>query len=514
MWTRSSIRLAIARGRHGLLGAAWGVLSRISILLAAAIVRARDRSVSVYLRGSTAHGDSLAGLSDLDLVAIAPEGSYERTRRAWKAVCRRVPLHRLVWVAVWRAADREPAPRHTAYTYRAPTDGHAPSSAMAPALIRPDLYGAGTGWKLVSGRDVRPHAVTWDEGERGIVAWGELQLWWRFVFRTAFGERAVDHLDYPWLKVIAEHARVLLWLDHSIVLRSRPAVLATAVQLYPGDEVLRRAWRDWDTGYSPRSLDVPEILAWALAAVKTVADKLGENPDGPATSVKLEGEDSSEQVLPMPASDEQVLPLADWHARVLVRPFEEGLVATPGEPTDLGVLARCARDADKSLHRAIEYEGLLIAPVAEYGRAIYRSIQCPVSDPVSFALLRGESAATFPGKRGWSAADCAQRAVDEHTLWLSSSPAPAPSLRTLGRLLNAVRAASFASSVMSSNATLPLNRMAAAENPPEGVSSIEEAVGAYAAGVREGTAVPHDLVVKLRGEVLRLPAFAEPGHRP
>jgi hypothetical protein len=468
--------------------------------------------VSVYLRGSTAHGDALAGLSDLDLVAIAPEGSYERTRRAWKTICSRVPLHRLVWVAVWRAADLEAAARATAFTYEAQTDGQAPSSAMAPALIRPDLYGAGTGWRLVSGRDVRPHAVTWDEAEREIVAWSELQLWWRFVFRTAFGERAVDHLNYPWLKVIAEHARILLWLDHSIVVRSRPAVLATAVRLFPDDEVLRRAWRDWDTGFVPRSLDVSEILAWALAAVKKVADKLAENSDGPPMSVKLEGKDSSQPVLSMPANDDEVLPLADWPARVLVRPFEEGLVATPGDPTDLDVLARCAREGDKGLHRAIEYDGLLIAPVAEYGRAIYRSIHCPVSDPVSFALLQGEGVATFPGKRGWSAADCARRAVAEHALWLASSPVPAPSLRTLGRLLNAVRAASFASSVMSSNATLPLSRMAVAKDPPEGVGSIEDAVAAYAASMRDGTAPPHDLVVKLRDEVLRLPIYAaEPG---
>jgi hypothetical protein len=494
VWTGSSIRMAFARGRHGVLGACWRILGRIGVFVASVVLRTRDRGVSLYVRGSTAQGDLLPGMSDVDLVALAPDGEVERTRRRWKTACRFVPLDRLVSVGVWRTPDLEASARATALTYRASNE-HAPTSAMAPALVRPDLYGAGIGWQLASGRDVRPQDVTWDEGERAIIAWGELQHWWRFVFKTALRERVMDRLNYPWLKVIVEHARVLLWLDHSIVARSRREVLERAVRIWPDDDVVRRAQRNWDTGASPVSIDVPEVLTWALSKVEQVADRLTEDsPDGGARTVKLAG-----------AHD--VLPLADWHARALARPFDERLVPTPGDPTDLDFLAQCVRDADEVRQPAIEYDGLLLLPSAVYGRAVYRAIQCPVSDPVSFALLRGEHTAAFPGSRGWSAPDGARRAVEEHALWLSSSASP--SLRTLGRMLNAVRAASFASSLESSSPTLPLSRMAVAENPPEGISTAEDAFAGYAVSLRDGTAVPHALVDELRDELLRLPAFAE-----
>jgi hypothetical protein len=502
--------MAFARGRHGALGVCWKILGRIGVFVAVVIVRARDRSVSLYMRGSTAQGDVLPGMSDIDLVALTPDRAVEHTSRTWKSVRKLVPLDRLVSVGVWRASDLEVSARATALTYRVSTDGRVPS-AMAPALIRPDLYGAGIGWRLVSGREVRPRAVTWDETERAIVAWGELQHWWRFVFRTALRERVMDHLNYPWLKVIAEHARVLLWLDHSIVVRSRRDVLEKAVRVWPHDEIVRWAQRDWDMGFAPVSIDVPEVLAWALSKVKTVADKLGEGSSeaGDATTVKLAGAGSSRAIPAVTARDDDVLPLADWHARVLVRPFDEGLVPTPGDPTDLDFLAHCARAGDEVRLRAIQHDGILLLAALHYGRAVYRAVQCPVSDPVSFALLRGERAATFPATRGWSAPDGARRAVEEHALWLSSSPSSSPSLRTLGRLLNAARAASFASSVESASPTLPLSRTAVAMNPPAGVSTVEDAVAAYAASLSDGSAVPHDLVEELREELRRLPVFAE-----
>jgi hypothetical protein len=504
--TTGSIRMAIARGRHGALGVLWRILGRMGVFIASVIVRARDRSVALYLRGSTAQGDDLPGMSDIDMVALVPDDGVERTRRAWKTARRFVAVHRLVSVGVWRAADLRNASRATALTYRLSTDEQVPSSATAPALVRPDLYGAGIGWRLVSGRDVRPRAVTWDETERGIVAWGELQHWWRFIYKTALRERVMDHLNYPWLKVVAEHARVLLWLDHSIVVRSRPDVLATAVRIWPDDEIVRWAHTNWDTGSSPASVDVPEVLAWALSKVRTAADRLDDgSSDTGATTVELRG--SLRPTLPAKAEGDEVLPLADWHGRALVRPFEEGLVPAAGDPTDLDFLAHCVRDGDRVRHRAVRHDGLLLLPAAEYGRSLYRAIQCPVSDPVSFALLNGESRAIFPAGPGWSSPDCARRAVEEHALWLRSSAGP--SLRTLGRLLNAVRAASFASSLESASPALPLSRIAAAENPPEGVSSVKDAVAAYAVSLRVGTAVPHDLIDKLRGELLRLPAFAE-----
>jgi hypothetical protein len=85
-------------------------------------------------------------------------------------------------------------------------------------------------------------------------------------------------------------------------------------------------------------------------------------------------------------------------------------------------------------------KGILTLPTAVRGRAVLRSVQCPVTDPVSFALLAGASRARFPNVRGWSIQDTAARAVAEHRAWLAA-PQELDGVTELGMLFSAGRAA-------------------------------------------------------------------------
>jgi DNA-binding NarL/FixJ family response regulator len=51
---------------------------------------------------------------------------------------------------------------------------------------------------------------------------------------------------------------------------------------------------------------------------------------------------------------------------------------------------------------------------AERWRSRLRAVTCPVTDPVSFALVAGGTVARFPNVDGWSAEHAARRAVAEH----------------------------------------------------------------------------------------------------
>lgn len=486
------------------LSAVWSIGRWMIVILVPYILRAGDRRVSVYLRGSAAAGETRPWLSDIDVVAVVPGSSTRRLAERWSAICRHLPLGRLVSVAVWRAADMGAAARSTAFTYDASPNERPSSSALTPVLIRPGLYGPGVGWRLIAGSDSRPEGVTWGESERETVAWAEVQVWWRFAFRVLEDERPAYELEYFWLKMIAEHARIVLWREHSISFDSRAEVLESAVRFFPEDKVLRAALQAWKGGgHSRLSVDASEVLRWCLSAAKRIAESLGKGSTGPPTTVRL-GHGTLTGIFPG-ANDLKITPLVDWHARVLPRPFDDALTVVRGDPTDPDFLVQCARDGDTGPYRAIQYGGLLLLPTTRYGRAIYRSIQCAVSDPVSFALLDGRQEAAFSDGPGWSAWDSARRAVGEHARWLDAGARP--SLRTLGKLINAARAVAFAASFETSSIQLPLTRTDLSQYRLQHLDSIEDAVAVYTSGVVEGKPVSHQLVERLREELLCQPPY-------
>jgi hypothetical protein len=134
------------------------------------------------------------------------------------------------------------------------------------------------------------------------------------------------------------------------------------------------------------------------------------------------------------------------------------------------------------------------------------------TDPVSFALLDGESVAQFPRVRGLSATDLAARAVAEHRAWLRTrrvpprpwSPPP-PACHQLGMLLTAGRAALFSQTLRAGEPELVVDpfelgrRLGAAG---------EEAVHAHAASADSGDPPPTAAVAALEARVAALDDYA------
>jgi hypothetical protein len=142
-----------------------------------------------------------------------------------------------------------------------------------------------------------------------------------------------------------------------------------------------------------------------------------------------------------------------------------------------------------------------------------RAVHCPVSDPVSFALLEGAPVARFARVSGWSAEHTAQRAVDEHRAWLAGrAEAGAGDGRELGRLLTAARAALFLQSLRDGEPELALTAAEAARKlaaRDEGArGTVEEAFGRYAEFARSRVAPPATIVAATRRLMLALPAYA------
>jgi hypothetical protein len=163
---------------------------------------------------------------------------------------------------------------------------------------------------------------------------------------------------------------------------------------------------------------------------------------------------------------------------------------------------------------------LLVMPTTRGGHL--RSVQCPVTDPVSFALADGKATAAFPNVSGWSAKHIAQRAVAEHRAWLGlGDGAGKPDLRelmlgqarsiaarrfSLARLLTAARAALFAESLQKGEPELPVTAAAVAER-----LGARAALDCYRACLLDDRDPPAQQVAALRELVLDLPAFRPDG---
>jgi hypothetical protein len=158
-------------------------------------------------------------------------------------------------------------------------------------------------------------------------------------------------------------------------------------------------------------------------------------------------------------SPEGRLPLADWRARAFPGPPDESCVVVDGGLSDPRALAAAAVAAGPSDHALLATDELLL--VSSTRPQPLRGLECPVTDPVTFALRDGRSSARFPRLPGWSAGDAARRAVAEHRSWLCAwGPEPDPSRRALGLLLTAARAALFMESVERGRPALPLTAAA------------------------------------------------------
>ena len=195
----------------------------------------------------------------------------------------------------------------------------------------------------------------------------------------------------------------------------------------------------------------------------------------------------------------------DWRALACPPAAEEWFEPVPGDPADAALLGRLAQSRGGGVYPALTAGDLMILPGVPFLRSRMRALQSQVTDPVSFALRRGEAVATFSGVPGFTAAEVAGRAVAEQAAWLT---VPATDANALGALFCAARAALFADSLEAGEPVLTLTvadtarRLAECSDGAQAIA--EEAAGAFAerAGVRAPATVE-----ALRGLVAGLPAF-------
>jgi hypothetical protein len=246
-----------------------------------------------------------------------------------------------------------------------------------------------------------------------------------------------------------------------------------------------------------------------------IASRLEEQLAGCGhTEVRLRWEGPEELTLvdgTVPPAD--ALPLADWRALVSSDwAPDEVLLPRSGDPGHPDVLAQAARAAGPGVYPVLRHARLLVLATESQasGHGRMRAVQCPVTDPVSWALVEGREVALFPDVAGWSARDWAARAVAEHRAWLQGPPSGRQSLIPP---LKAARVAAFAESVEAGQPELLLTLAGAARwlDRRPGVEGApgQAALAAYVRMCRDAPwRPPADVVRAVNDAVRSLPAFS------
>lgn len=497
---------------------------------------------TVYVAGSGAAGELVAGLSDVDLVLVAGGSPVEEQRartlaaQRWRSLRRRFPrLARGLGLAVYGQRDLEDEDGGTCLTYGldpgAPTGdgvGYLRTGRPADELYRrihPGIYGPGRTWRRVRGAPRTRLGPVESAAYRRQAAWLELQWWWRFAFDMCTSARP-DFAAYLAFKLVAEPARIWLWLAHGERARGRREAIQRTLRLLPEEEaVLRQALSLYDAlprAEPPRA----ETLAWLLRTGERIVATLEAELEpaaptrvlldaGPGLAITAEASGALRGL-----AGPQVVPLADWRARAMPSAADEALALLDGDAGDPAFLAGASLAAAPGLQPAVRAGRLLVLPGDAFGDGVLlRSIQCALTDPVSFALLDGRDTASFPGVPGWSALDSARRAVAEHRAWLAGwSPDGAAPDRALDLLLTASRAALFLDSVRAGRPVLALTAAATvaclADAHPAGRTVAESALGAFRESRATGRPAEPAIMGALRAFVGALPGFAPSPQQP
>ena len=499
----------------------WRLLYRALTYAGAAYLARGGRGTAVYARGGHWHGpDFLPGLSDVDLVVLPPGDAAgpglaaERVRSRWERLRTRIP-------GIMRVLDRprihEPEELDSIAGASALTYGlgaerpphHVFLGARANfetqrALLRPGVYGAFDGWRRVRGPDWLPASPEPDLADRRIAAWLEIASFWRLVFAACIDPRTPRSADVC-LKAVAESARAWMWVAHDERAGDRGQVLNAALRLLPEEEPgLRRALTLRRGLRTAVEAPLDELLPVALRIAGRVAALLEEGGDARAQSVRLVGR----------SDDRGELPLLDWRALSDPAAAEERFLVLGGSPGDPARLRDLAQAHPDGPFPALFENDLMVLPSSSPRRGWLRTIQCPVTDPVSFALAAGRDVAEFPATRGWCAADVAGRAVIEHRAWFQAPPGALrgspedPGGHTLEMLLTGARASLFLSSLREGDPELCLSVEEIARRLRGAVA--DDAVAAHRAYISAGTDPSGALLAALRGAVEGLPAYADP----
>jgi predicted nucleotidyltransferase len=554
-WRKALLLLhrVVLRTERGPLRPLWAALYAAAMHIVAAYLCYGHGGAAAYVCRSLAIDEPVYGLSDIDLVVVIPgapgrEGQErKRLKRRWERLCRAVPplAELLPDVAFYEDAELAEAMAGSILTYGLAQDTEAsPDQAAffgvaAPTdefglRSRPGVYGPTRDWRSIRGPDRRPSPGVPGRQAQRIAAWQELQFWWSFAFGCA-ADPERPRSAFLCVKLVAEPARIWLYLAHGDEILSRRHVLERSLTHLPDeDEEIRRTLELYkDLGRFP-SPPLAESLPPFVRLTSRVASRLCEEvQDSGETPVRLIGGAEAELLLhpvdgrPGTAQAPEgvsLLPLVDWRALAVPSLPDESLWLMSGnvvDPHDLGTAARVGRRGPYPL--LISGRLLVLPTLGAWDRAWLRAVQCQPTDPVSFALVEGSGIARFPNVRGWCAEDWARRSVAEHRAWLTQAgaslhypewpprDAAAPSLRAMAKLFTAARAGLFSDSLELGDPELRLTVRAVAERLAEsrGARTVADlAVEAYAAGLATGSPPSADVVAALRKLVMALPAYA------
>lgn len=527
---------------------AWKLAYGAAARLVARQIRRGEPGCAVYLRGGLAQRELVAGLSDIDLVAVVPSdpgrpgAARERIRTRMARAARRFPVLGEVlldWPTVHEDVDLRLATGVSTLTYglghhqsagRTVYLGAGVDSDVQRWLERPEMYGRDTAWRLIAGPERRPPDPHLSGEERCLVAWLELQYWWRWAFRLC-ADPGKPSSPYLAVKLLAEAVRIWVWLTRGEPIATRAQALTLGPLEFPEEaEGFDRARRLY-----ARLHRLPEPPVGLLPSFVRLSARIARAVEGHAAEagfeeVELTAWNSDELLLPHggrePESWEGVLddvprllPLLDW--RALVSPIEpdETFALVGGELSDPAVIGAVATTFDIGQpYPTLTGDGLMIKPSRLWNRSRLRSVQCRVTDPVSCALVEGLPAARFPRIPGWSIRDVVGRAVAEHGTWLrqwGSTHGEESSATVLGRLLTAARVALVWESVRGGSPRVPLTTEAiltALHSHTAGLATLSEEVRASYRDFATREMMPSErLVLRFRSAVVGLPAYAE-GH--
>ena len=351
-----------------------------------------------------------------------------------------------------------------------------------------------------------------------------MQSWWRWLFGACLSEEG-PRTAYLCVKLVSEPIRILLWLDRAEQFNGPTDTLWRGLQAMPQHEepIVSALELKRSLGHSPAA-PLGEMLGWFVELSSEIARRIGfETMSAGTTSVRLEWGEKLELATPTaghpPPGDPgwgRLLPLTDWRALCMPSLPDEAFEDSGGDPRDPTQIVAAARREDGSRYEVLQEDELLILPTLDlWERGRMRSVQCPASDPVSFALLRGERQAPFPDVNGWSAEHLARRAVAENRAWLDEGaypPANAPAGETLSRSICAARAALLTESIEAGDPELPLTAAATVRTlvergrDPEG--AVEEAFDGYRRWRVDGEDPPARVTAALRRVVRSLPGYA------
>ena len=532
----------------------WAALYAVVTRAVAAYLCRGRAGAAAYVARSLAVDDAVYGISDIDLVVVAPGdrrrrgNESERLRRRWQRLRRAVPPlgGLLPDVAFYEDEELAEATAGSVLTYGLDREGRAPADrpafrGSAPLdefglRSRPGVYGPLRDWRLVRGPDRRPPLAPLSAQDRRIAAWQELQFWWSFAFELASAPAR------PWsaslcVKLVAEPARAWLALvDGAMIGRRRDVLRRALVRLPEEEDAIRRALELHDRlGLSPPAPLAESLPAFVRLTARLAARLREELEDEAWAPVRLYRGASDR--LALPAGDggsaafdrepAELLPLVDWRALANPGLPDDAFRIVAGDPGSAEDLARAAKSARNGAYAALRADRLLVLPaLGVWSRSYLRAVQCQPTDPVSFALAAGSDVARFPEVRGWRASDWARRAVAEHRaeLWERQGPGPRrphwpevdaapPPLRALAKLLTAARAGLFLERIEEGDPELALTAAAVAgrlsDRAPAAGAVAEAAVEGYRTALAGGPLPAERTVAAFRELVATLPGYAE-----